>query len=53
MKLKIPLKIKIFVWFVLKGVILTKDNLLKRNWRGDEKCCFFNNKETIHHLFFG
>jgi hypothetical protein len=52
-KLKIPLKIKVFVWFVLKGVILTKDNMLKRNWRGDDKCCFCNNKETIHRLFFG
>jgi hypothetical protein len=30
-KLKRPLKIKVFDWFVLKGVILTKYNLLKRN----------------------
>jgi hypothetical protein len=52
-KLKIPLKIKVFVWFVLKGVILTKDSLLKRNWRGDDKCCFRNNKETINNLLFG
>jgi hypothetical protein len=51
-KQKIPLKIKAFVWFVLEGVILTKDYLLNRNWRGDDKCCFCN-KETIHHLFFG
>jgi len=29
-KLKIPLKIKVFIWFLLKGVILTKDNLLRR-----------------------
>jgi hypothetical protein len=35
-----------------KGVILTKDNLSYMNWRGDDKCCFCNNKETIHHLFF-
>jgi hypothetical protein len=33
-------------------VILTKDNLLKRNWKGNDKCCFCNNKETIQHLFF-
>jgi hypothetical protein len=46
------LKIKIFVWFLIKGVVLTKDNLLKRNWKGDEKCCFCNNKETFEHLFF-
>jgi hypothetical protein len=30
-KLKLPLKIKIFMWFLLKGVILTEDNLLKRH----------------------
>ncbi|WVZ96731.1 hypothetical protein U9M48_042332 [Paspalum notatum var. saurae] len=37
-KLKLPLKIKIFVWFLMKGVILTKDNLKKRNWNGDDGC---------------
>jgi hypothetical protein len=28
-KLKLPLKIKIFLWYLNKGVILTKDNLSK------------------------
>jgi hypothetical protein len=31
-KLKLPLKNKIFKWYLLKGVVLTKDNLAKRNW---------------------
>ena len=30
-KMKVPLKIKIFGWFLRRGVILTKDNLAKRN----------------------
>jgi hypothetical protein len=30
-KLKIPLKTKIFGWYLRRGVILTKDNLFKRN----------------------
>ena len=30
-KLKMPLKIKIFMWYLLKGVVLTKDNLARRN----------------------
>ena len=30
-KVKVPLKIKVFMWFVHKQVILTKDNLVKRN----------------------
>lgn len=51
-KLKIPLKIKIFLWFLLNGVILTKDNLAKRQWNGSTKCCFCSLYETIQHLFF-
>jgi hypothetical protein len=30
-KIKIPLKIKIFLWFLQKGVVLTKDNLARKN----------------------
>ncbi|WVZ64235.1 hypothetical protein U9M48_013790 [Paspalum notatum var. saurae] len=51
-KLKAPLKIKIFLWYLRKGVILTKDNLAKRNWQGSKKCCFCHKDETIKHLFF-
>ena len=51
-KLKIPLKIKVFIWFLLKGVILTKDDLLRRRWKGDDRCCFCDNKKTIQHILF-
>jgi len=51
-KIKVPLKIKIFLWYLQKGVTLTKDNLLKRRWKGGSKCCFCPKDETIHHLFF-
>ncbi|WVZ63094.1 LOW QUALITY PROTEIN: hypothetical protein U9M48_012759 [Paspalum notatum var. saurae] len=51
-KLKLPLKIKIFLWFLFKGVILTKDNLIKRHWSGDGRCCFCDSNESIQHLFF-
>lgn len=51
-KLKIPLKIKIFLWYLWKGVVLTKDNLAKRRWQGSLKCCFCSSSETIQHLFF-
>jgi hypothetical protein len=50
-KLKMPLKIKIFMWYLLKGVVLTKDNLTRRNWYGGLKCCFCMKNETIQHLF--
>ena len=51
-KLKVPLKIKIFLWYLKRGVTLTEDNLIKRNWKGCAKCCFCNSNETIQHLFF-
>jgi hypothetical protein len=50
-KLRIPLKIKIFLWYLKKGVILTKDNLAKRRWKGSLLCSFCNSKESIQHLF--
>jgi hypothetical protein len=34
-KAKIPLKIKIFLWLVEQNAILTKDNLIKRKWKGN------------------
>lgn len=33
------------------GVILTKDNLAKRRWKGSLLCRFCNSKESIQHLF--
>jgi hypothetical protein len=50
-KLKIPLKIKIFMWFLKHKVLLTKDNLAKRKWTGCQKCCFCDSMESIEHLF--
>jgi hypothetical protein len=50
-KLKIPLKIKIFMWFLNSKVLLTKDNLAKRNWDGCTKCCYCDSMETVEHLF--
>jgi hypothetical protein len=39
-KTKVPLNIKIFMWFLHKKVLPTKDNLAKRNWTGCKKMCF-------------
>jgi hypothetical protein len=38
-KLKIPLKIKVFMWYLIRGVALTKYNLAKPNWQGRNKMC--------------
>jgi hypothetical protein len=51
-RLKIPLRIKVFGWYLRKGVILTKDNLAKQNWHGGRKCVFCHQDEIIKHLFF-
>lgn len=50
-KLKMPLKIKIFMWYMYKGVTLTKDNLAKRNWNGNKQCVWCLANESIQHLF--
>jgi hypothetical protein len=49
--MKIPLKIKIFMWFLSNKVLLTKDNLAKRQWNGCTKCVFCGEQETVEHLF--
>ncbi len=51
-KLKMPLKIKIFMWYLLKGVVLTKDNLARRNWNSSLRCSFCLKNKSIQHLFF-
>jgi hypothetical protein len=51
-KIKVPLKIKVFLWLLYREAILTKDNLVKRNWNGNIMCCFCNQLETIRHLLF-
>jgi hypothetical protein len=40
------------MWLLYREVILTKDNLVKRNWNGNIMCCFCNNFETVQYLFF-
>jgi hypothetical protein len=51
--IKIPLKIKVFMWLTLHNSILTRDILIRRGWKGkDSRCCFCDELETIDHLFF-
>jgi hypothetical protein len=46
------LKIKIFMWYVKRGVVLTKDNLFKHTCKGNKMCAFCSQLESIQHLFF-
>jgi hypothetical protein len=50
-KLKIPLKIKNFIWFLNNKVLLTKDNLAKPNWCGCQRCYFSDSNETVERIF--
>jgi hypothetical protein len=52
LKLKVPLRIKIFMWYLKQGVVLTKDNLVRWDWRGSNLCVFGSQIEMIQHLFF-
>lgn len=49
---KIPLKIKVFVWLVLKKKNATIDKLLKRGWMDDSTCVVCGSEEkSVGHLF--
>jgi hypothetical protein len=47
-QIKLPMKIKIFLCYLKRGVTLTKDNLARRNWHGDKLCCFCHLPESIN-----
>jgi hypothetical protein len=51
MEVEIPLKIKIFMWLLNRNVLLTKDNLINRKWKGRKKYCFCDAEKSIDHLF--
>jgi hypothetical protein len=52
MEVKIPLRIKTFIWLVLNKSILTKDILVHRGGKSDQKCVFCGMNETIDNLLF-
>lgn len=51
-KVKIPQRIKVFIWLMLKNSILTKDNLKARCYNGDTSCTFCAAQESIQHVMF-
>ena len=40
------------MWLLARKSILTRDNLLRRGWKGDKHCVLCGKDETIDHLFF-
>lgn len=50
---KIPVRIKVFTWLARRNNVLTEYNLIKKEWRkGNNKCQFCNEKETIDRMLF-
>ena len=50
-KVKLPLRIKTFLWLILKKSILTRDVLLDRGGDCTTNCLFCGKDESIDHLF--
>jgi hypothetical protein len=50
-QIRVPTRIKIFLWYLKKGVILTKDNLARHPGNGNTRCSFCHSPESIQHLF--
>jgi hypothetical protein len=40
------------MWYLKRGVVLTEDNLVRRNWSGNKLCVFCSHPESIQYLFF-
>src|SRR4051812_32329932 len=49
-KIKLPPRVKTFIWLVLKKSILTRDVLLKWGGKCEEKCLFSGHNESVTHL---
>jgi hypothetical protein len=50
-KMKIPLKSKVFTWYLHRGMILTKDNFAKCNWQGSKKSMSFIIMTILFNLY--
>ena len=40
------------MWLLSQNAILTKDNLIKRKWKGEKTCAFCTEEESVQHIFF-
>lgn len=50
---RVPLKVKVFLWLTTHKSILTKDVMIRRGWTGDDnKCRFYGEEEITVRLFF-
>jgi hypothetical protein len=45
-KLKIPLRIKKINWYLIRGAVLTKDNLIRWNQSSNKLCILFTTRDN-------
>ena len=51
-KIKVPPNTHVFLWLIYYNKSLTRDNLAKRNWKGNDKnYSFCDHPQTVEHLF--
>jgi hypothetical protein len=50
-KAKIPMKIKIFLWSIYSDCLPSAEQLVRRNWPGEELCKMCGLVETSKHIF--
>ena len=51
-KIKVPEKVKYFLCLSINDKILTKSNLIKRGWKGADRCSLCDsNRKMTNHLF--
>jgi hypothetical protein len=52
-KVRVPPKIKIFLWQLLRGRLPSGDQLVKRHGPSDGNCALCGEREDCSHIFFG
>jgi hypothetical protein len=49
---KLPLKIQILIWMLVRDRLQSATQLVRRNWDGSELCNLCGERETADHIFF-
>lgn len=52
LSIPVPLKVKIFLWLMIKGRIQTAEQLKKMKWPGEVECKLCGELEGVDHLIF-
>jgi zinc-binding in reverse transcriptase len=50
-EIKIPLRVQVFLWLMLRNILLIIDNMIKRGWMIVSICYLCRQLKTVHHIF--